>query len=218
MAAGTLATLPAYPNDPSVARIMHRSLPTSRTLRFALAVLALAVVGAALTGTAAAKQKPKQSCAKQVIADWYDDGRVGKLYKLECYRQAIASLPSDVIDYFNAKQEIGRALAYAKQGKPDPGGKDPSPETPSPGTGTGKTGTGKTGTGKTGTGKTGTGKTGTGTDTAGGPTDTSGPSSIPIPLFIIGGLAILLVAAGTAGYLRRRGSDGDSDGTPPASA
>ena len=208
MAAGTLATLPAYPNDPSVARIMHRSLPTSRTLRFALAVLALAVVGAALTGTAAAKQKPKQSCAKQVIADWYDDGRVGKLYKLECYRQAIASLPSDVIDYFNAKQEIGRALAYAKQGKPDPGGKDPSPETPSPGTGTGKTGTGKTGTGKTGTG----------TDTAGGPTDTSGPSSIPIPLFIIGGLAILLVAAGTAGYLRRRGSDGDSDGTPPASA
>ena len=213
MAAGTLATLPAYPNDPSVARIMHRSLPTSRTLRFALAVLALAVVGAALTGTAAAKQKPKQSCAKQVIADWYDDGRVGKLYKLECYRQAIASLPSDVIDYFNAKQEIGRALAYAKQGKPDPGGKDPSPETPSPGTGTGKTGTGKTGTGKTGTGT-----TGTGTDTAGGPTDTSGPSSIPIPLFIIGGLAILLVAAGTAGYLRRRGSDGDSDGTPPASA
>ena len=213
MAAGTLATLPAYPNDPSVARIMHRSLPTSRTLRFALAVLALAVVGAALTGTAAAKQKPKQSCAKQVIADWYDDGRVGKLYKLECYRQAIASLPSDVIDYFNAKQEIGRALAYAKQGKPDPGGKDPSPETPSPGTGTGKTGTGKTGTGKTGTGK-----TGKGTDTAGGPTDTSGPSSIPIPLFIIGGLAILLVAAGTAGYLRRRGSDGDSDGTPPASA
>ena len=217
MAAGTLATLPAYPNDPSVARIMHRSLPTSRTLRFALAVIALAVVGAALTGTAAAKQKPKQSCAKQVIADWYDDGRVGKLYKLECYRQAIASLPSDVIDYFNAKQEIGRALAYAKQGKPDPGGKDPSPETPSPGTGTGKPGTRKPGTGKPGAGKPGTSRDTTGTN-SGSPTDTSGPSSIPIPLFIIGGLAILLVAAGTAGYLRRRGSDGDSDGTPPASA
>ena len=60
-----------------------------------------------------------------MIADWYDDGRVGKIYPLACYRKAIAKLPPDVLDYSNAKEEIGRALAFAKQGKPDPGGKDP---------------------------------------------------------------------------------------------
>ena len=36
-------------------------------------------------------------------------------------------LPPDVLDYSNAKEEIGRALAFAKQGKPDPGGEDPTP-------------------------------------------------------------------------------------------
>ena len=50
-------------------------------------------------------------------------------------------------------------------------------------------------------------------------TDTSGPSSVPVPLLVLGGLAVLLLAAGSAGYLRRRmGGDDDGDGTPPASA
>ena len=35
--------------------------------------------------------------------------------------------PPDILDYSNAKEEIARALAFAKQGKPDPGGSDPSP-------------------------------------------------------------------------------------------
>jgi len=77
-------------------------------------------------GTKPAMAKAK-SCADQVIADWYDDGRVGKIYPLHCYTEAIAKLPPDVLDYSNAKEEIGRALAFAKQGKPDPGGSDPSP-------------------------------------------------------------------------------------------
>ena len=178
--------------------------------------MAVVMLSAVVSNTAMAKTKP---CAKQVVADWYDDGRVGKIYPLECYRLAIAILPPDVLDYSNAKEEIGRALAFAKQGKPDPGGKDPTPPTTS--TGTGKTGTGKTGTGKTGTGKTETGTTGTGTTDPGvtQTTDTSGPSSVPIPLLVLGGLAVLLLAAGSAGYLRRRmGSDEDGDGSPPASA
>jgi len=159
------------------------------------------MLSAVVSSTAIAKTKP---CAKQVVGDWYDDGRVGKIYPLECYRLAIASLPPDVLDYSNAKEEIGRALAFAKQGKPDPGGKDPTPSTTS-------TGTGKAGTGKTGTGKTDTALTQT--------TDTSGPSSVPIPLLVLGGLAVLLLAAGSAGYLRRRmNGDEDGDGTPPASA
>jgi cobalamin biosynthesis Mg chelatase CobN len=179
------------------------------------------------TSTTTAPKASTKQCAKEVVADWYDDGRVGKIYPLHCYRDAIASLQPDVIDYSNAGEEIGRALAFAKQGKPDPGGHDPTPATTSTGkTGTGKTGTGKTGTGKTGTGKTGTGKTGTGntgTQSTNETVDTSAPSSVPTPLLVLGGLAVVLLGAGGAGYLRRRlGNDGDNeaddDGSPPASA
>ena len=158
----------------------------------------------------------KKLCAKQVVADWYDDGRVGKIYPLHCYRDAIDSLPPDVIDYSNAKEEIGRALAFASKASPTRAAQDPTPATTT--TGTGKTGTGKTGTGKTGTGKNGTTKTGTEST---GTVDTSAPSSVPIPLLVLGGLAVVLLAAGGAGYLRRRmngdGDGGSGDSQPPAS-
>ena len=182
--------------------------------------MAFVMLSAVVSGAAIAKTKPNL-CAKQVIADWYDDGRVGKIYPLECYRLAIASLPPDVLDYGNAAEEIGRALAFAKQGKPDPGGQDPTPPTTSTGTtvnGPGRppaTVNGPGGPRTTGTGTTSTATADTGTQT----TDTSGPSSVPIPLLVLGGLAVLLLAAGSAGYLRRRmNGDEDGDGTPPASA
>jgi cobalamin biosynthesis Mg chelatase CobN len=196
---------------------VYRSPTSHRTLRLGVALIAFLILSAVGSGSASAKPKTS-SCAKQVVADWYDDGRVGKIYPLECYRDAIKSLPPDVIDYSNAKEEIGRALAFARQGKPDPGGSDPTPAT------TGTTGTGTTGT-ATGTaperesgGPPGTGTSATATQTATETADASGPSSVPIPLLVLGGLAVVLLAAGGAGYLRRRrGSDGD-DGTPPASA
>ena len=174
----------------------------------------------AAVGSNAALAKTK-SCADRVIADWYDDGRIGKQYPLHCYREAIAKLPPDVLDYSNAKEEIGRALAFAKQGKPDPGGQDPTPSTiPTTTTATQTTPTTPTKTTNTTTTKTDSDTTSPGTTTIDtSTTDTSGPSSVPVPLLVLGGLAVLLLAAGSAGYLRRRmGSDGDGDGTPPASA
>ena len=201
---------------------MIRTLTLHRALRLGLLLIALVMVSTVGSKPAMAKAK---SCADQVIADWYDDGRVGKIYPLHCYTEAIAKLPPDVLDYSNAKEEIGRALAFAKQGKPDPGGSDPSP--------------GSTGTtdrddhhgaehehhedddrrrrrprrrrqrrSDTDT-----------TATVVPPTDTSGPSSVPVPLLVLGGLAVLLLAAGSAGYLRRRMNGGDDgDGTPPRRA
>jgi hypothetical protein len=177
--------------------------------------MALVVVSGASSRHALAKTP---SCADQVIADWYDDGRVGKIYPLHCYREAIAKLPPDVLDYSNAKEEIGRALAFAKQGKPDPGGTDPTPATSTDTTGTKTTKTSTTKTTKTATTKTTTTGTGT-TATTTSTTDTSGPSTVPVPLLVLGGLAVLLLAAGSAGYLRRRmGGGDDADGTPPPAA
>jgi hypothetical protein len=198
--------------------VSHSHLPR-RILRLGLALIAVVIVAANATSVAVAKGTT--SCAKQVVADWYDDGRVGKIYPLACYTQAIKSLPIDIRDYSNAKEEIGRALAFAKLGKQDPGGTDPTPPTTGSGTGTGKTPTDTTPTGKTPTDEAPTDTSFTDetpTDTAASQADTSGPSSVPIPLLVLGGLAVLLVAAGSAGYLRRRMNNGpDDDGTPPAS-
>jgi len=189
-----------------------RSITLHRALRFGLLLIALVMVLTTI-GSKPAMAKAK-SCADLVIADWYDDGRVGKIYPLHCYTEAIAKLPPDVLDYSNAKEEIGRALAFAKQGKPDPGGSDPSPSS----TGTETTSTGPT-TSTTDTATRNTTSTPT-TDTTATvvpATDTSGPSSVPVPLLVLGGLAVLLLAAGSAGYLRRRMNGGDDGpGAPPA--
>jgi hypothetical protein len=218
--AGRLATLPGISVPP--VSFVPRTLTSHRALRLGLLLLALVMVSGVSSRQAPAKTP---SCADQVIADWYDDGRVGKIYPLHCYREAIAKLPQDVLDYSNAKEEIGRALAFATQGKPDPGGTDPTPPattatTTRTTTTTKTTGTKPTKTTTTKTTKTSTTKTtGTGTTTATtSTTDTSGPSSVPVPLLVLGGLAVLLLAAGTAGYLRRRMGGDDADGTPPPAA
>ena len=43
-----------------------------------------------------------------------------KIFPKHCYQEAIRSLPVDVLDYSNAKEDILRALAYARQGKARP--------------------------------------------------------------------------------------------------
>ena len=74
-------------------------------VRFALLSLALVILAAATSGTAAAKS----SCASRLIADW-QDGRIDRTYPVPCYRQALASLPEDVRVYSTATSDITRAL------------------------------------------------------------------------------------------------------------
>jgi hypothetical protein len=157
-----------------------------------IALVALVAFWAAPSASAEAK-----TCADEVVADWYGDGRVNKIFPKHCYQEAIRSLPVDVLDYSNAKEDILRALAYARQGKPDPGpsgGQRPTETTPGDTT------------------------AGSGETTASEGVDTSGPSSLPIPLLILGGLALLLLAAGGAGYLSRRAQARRAGGPPPGAA
>ena len=175
----------------------------SRRFLLLASLLAIATLTSlSVAPTAAAKTK---TCADAVVADWYGDGRVDKIFPKHCYQEAIRSLPVDVLDYSNAKEDILHALAYARQGKPDPG---PSGG-PRP---TSTTSTSEDPGGPTGTGP------GDGDETsAAGDVDTSGPSSVPIPLLILGGLALLLLAAGGAGYLSRR-AQARRNGGPPGPA
>ena len=168
----------------------------------------MALVAVVASPVAQAKEKKKQNCARAIIYDWYGDAQIDKRYELHCYKEAIRALPVDIVTYSRASEDILRALAYAKKGQSDPGVAPDQPSTDTtPGSSSGPPSGPDDGTTVT--------VTGPGSETvAGGPdVDTTGPSSIPIPLLVLGGLALLLLAAGAAGYVnRRRQAGGPDDG------
>ena len=101
---------------------------THEPVRGALRVLV--VVAAFLTVLAVASPAgAAESCGRQVIDDWYDNGRVDGTYALHCYDDAIEILPRDVRDYSSAKDDIQRALQNRKRGEPAP----PATADPTPG-------------------------------------------------------------------------------------
>ncbi|MDQ3669994.1 MAG: hypothetical protein M3377_06920 [Actinomycetota bacterium] len=72
-------------------------------------------------------QAAEPTCSDAVLADWFDDGRIDRVYPLRCYEDAIAGLPPDLRDYTNASDVIGRALTSAVRGEADaPAGEDPT--------------------------------------------------------------------------------------------
>ena len=154
-----------------------------------------AIVAAALVGTAA-RPAPAQAatpCWKLLLNDWYD-GRIDQTYSVHCYKDALKHLPADVQTYSSAHDDILRALqtAIAKQQKSN---KPVSETTPVPPSGAGSSGSGTTTT---------TGGGNQGNDGLAGTVSADDPSSIPTPLLILGGLALLLVAAGAAGLIAKR--------------
>ncbi|MHB1244119.1 MAG: hypothetical protein ACYC1P_12105, partial [Gaiellaceae bacterium] len=168
--------------------------PRRRALRGLGLLAALAAVLVVAPPASAA-----QPCGRQVLDDWYDDGRVDGTYALHCYDDAIEIIPRDVLDYSSAQEDIQRALQNRMRGEPaPPATTDPSPETP----GDDPTETLPTETTPGGGG--GGGDPNGGGPDAAPPVDTESASSVPIPLLILAGLALLLVAGGSAGYLLRR--------------
>jgi hypothetical protein len=160
--------------------------------RHARTFLVLVVLGltafAALSAAAPADAATK--CGKKVLSDWFDNGRIDRLYPLNCYEEAIDAIPPDIGPYSDAEDVITRALQAALNGNLSPGGPDPTP------------GDGGGGGGGGG-GPNDPSNSGESPEAAPG-VDTSGPSSVPIPLLVLGGMSIALLAAGGLGYLSRR--------------
>ena len=182
---------------------------SSRRLAAALVTIASTLTLLAATGPATAGSL--EACAERVIRDWYSGGRVDGVYRLQCYRAAIRALPSDVLQYSNADQDIRRALAFARQVRPDPGNgpaatppaakpkpkpraapaprSTPRPPAPRPVT----------------------------DDVAVAPRaaalvpEPAGSASLLYPIIALGGLAGILLAAGATGWLAsRRTGQGDT--------
>jgi hypothetical protein len=160
----------------------------------ALAALLTLLATAAPAGAAA-------SCGRQVIDDWYDDGRVDGTYALHCYDDAIEALPRDVRDYSSAKEDIERALQARLRGQPaPPPTTDPSPTAEEPTDPDNPVSSEDPEDPAT--------TTDVPEDTPGAEaaaeTDGESASSVPLPLLVLAGLALLLIAGGSAGYLFRR--------------
>jgi hypothetical protein len=180
-------------------------------------VRAALIAGALLMATVrpAAAATP---CWKTLLNDWYD-GRIDNTYALHCYTDALKHLPPDVQTYSSAHDDIERALqsAIAKLGKkkltsttqiaPPPvttttttsggasGGKQkPHPSGPGGGSGSGPSVT------TTSTGR----NQGHGLSGLANKLDPGSADSLPVPLLILGGLALILVAGGAGGLVVKR--------------
>lgn len=182
----------------------RRRISASVLLRaavFAALVLAASAAGAARPAPAAAATP----CWKKLLNDWYD-GRINNTYAVHCYRDALKHLPTDVQEYSSAHDDILRALQSAiaaRRQKHEPiAGNTPVPPQKPP-KGGGKTGKGDK-PGSTVSNTTSTGPGGTTGPSLVATGNASNPSSIPVPLLVLGGLAVLLLAAGGAGLLYKR--------------
>ena len=92
-------------------------MTSARSIRTPLVLLLLGLsVVAALSVAGSASAGLTTKCGQQVLADWYDNGRIDKLYPLNCYEEAIDEIPSDIGPYVDAEDVITRALQGALHG------------------------------------------------------------------------------------------------------
>jgi hypothetical protein len=173
-----------------------------------LLVLVVAVGAIFLAAPAAAKDP----CWKTLIDDWYD-GRIDNVYPVSCYRAALENMPEDVAQYSSLGDDINRALqaAIASQGTNGGGSNGSSGGSPSGGSTSGGGAT---------TTPNATFHGGPTAARAGGLVAADGPEgpvpgaiadigpgsadSVPVPLMVLGGLSVLLLSLGAAGFAARR--------------
>jgi hypothetical protein len=172
---------------------------TQTTTRVLLATIAgafaflVAGVGSAAAAPAASFQ-PTNQCWKDVVNDWLrHQPNLTGTYAIPCYTQAIQHLSAypDVAGYSSASDDIKRALLAAihQEGRGGPGSTEgTSGPNVGPGGGTTKPPTGGTSLWKSVTDRLSPGNA----------------QSVPLPLIVLAGLALLLLLAAAATWFARR--------------
>ena len=175
------------------------TIAPSRIKLFLAVLLGAAALVPAAQASPASLQQATSTCWLQVINDWLDNNQVDRIYAIPCYTQAIQKLSSysDIAGYSSAIDDIRRAeLAAIRQDRSNgPGGSSG-------------------GTGPVGGGPgSGPGNPSNPSGPSGGASGHSkflgipGPSSatsIPLPLIVLGALAILLALSALGTWLVRR--------------
>jgi len=139
-----------------------------------------AVLGALALAVAAPPASAKAACWKQIIDDWVDDGAIQHAYPLHCYGDAVKHVPNDLQQYTGIVDDINAARQRAARSRVLFGNNPPTTQA----------------------------------DTQNDPDssvynsaiDRLGPTnsdSLPLPLLILAGLALIMVAAGAVGLATR---------------
>jgi hypothetical protein len=155
-------------------------------------VAALTLIAAVGAGSARAATATTP-CWQEVLGEWYT-GEINTIFAHDCYTEAIAHLPSNIQEYSSARQDIEHAEALAAQHKPYKSKGAAVPTT-----------TDQNGPGSSG-----------GISKLVKELTPGNPQSFPLPLLVLGALAILLVIAGGVGMLWQRRHPGGPDDTPDA--
>lgn len=167
--------------------------------------LILVVVAAAAAASFGVSTAHASACSSALIRDWYVDGRIDNTYPVHCYREALKDIPEDQLVYGTLRDDLNRALATAIS---DHNG-NVTPMTMIPGDGGGGSSDGG--------------------DASSGKHDEGffhwlakkiGPStaeSVPVPLLVLGGLALALVAAAAVSFFARRYQAKKAASDPPPS-
>jgi hypothetical protein len=118
----------------------------------------------------------KEACWKQVVQDWYADGRIDGIYSASCLNKASQNLPEDVKQYSSFDDQAKRARQKAVRNPASVGS-------------TGRQGEDlRSGLFRDALDK----------------TSPRNADSMPLPLLILGGLALLLIASGAVGVASKR--------------
>jgi hypothetical protein len=180
-------------------------------------IVLLALVAVAAFGPARADAKTP--CRDRIYNEWYRNGKIASTYPLSCYRDALKHIPTDVTVYTSLGDDIRLALQAAidrRHGQHVPsevgsgtGTRVTSSSSPSDGTST--TAHSDTTTQPTDTAPNAA-DPGDGSTTpsatpihivAATPTSTSS-GGVPLPVLVLGGVALVLVASGGIGLGVRR--------------
>jgi hypothetical protein len=148
--------------------------------------------------------KATSKCWLQVVNDWLNNGTVKGTYAIPCYTQAVQQLSNypDIKQYSSAIDDINRAklIAIHQQHGNGPGGASLGGGNNGPGGG-GPTG----GSGPGGSGPGGTAATHKSIlSKLAADIGPGNAQSIPLPLLVLGGLAVLLLLTAAATWLARR--------------
>ena len=157
-------------------------------IRFALPIGLLFALAALIFGAPTASAASRSTCAQHLLNDFFD-GRIDKTYPVYCYHQALTRLHEDAKTYGSALQDINRALQSAILGyQGSHNGRPPGPNYIVPA---------QKGGGPNGPGPNHPENFFQRVANAIGP---GNATSIPLPLLILAGVGLLLVAAAATSY------------------
>ena len=149
--------------------------------RIAVSVLVAAILGVVALSVGASVAAAKSACARQILNEWADNRQISTTYPLHCYREAIAAVPEDLRVYTDIEQDILAARQQAARGIRTLQNRNQTSQSDSqrdPDAGLFTQGFDKLGP--------------------------NNADSMPLPLIILAGLALLLIAAGAVGLVSRR--------------